>query len=334
MVELSTMERLSLYMSQPLGILSFLACLLVALESAGDWRAPGETKLVTRIQFAFQWPLGMLSLMYGTSFALMDVPFFWGTPASCQVQGFLVHASITAAIFVDLVMSLCYLLMVEWQWQEQQLKRLEPWFHMLVWPAALGPAVYLLVQQMYAPAVHMCWIASCKDDPGCKMQHHEALLFRTSLHLLALFHVCFSVYVIARVYHYTTASHHEACRAVARRGLWYAASVMVVHVPQLVAKFVGLLTGGDNPSINALTACTPPCAGIFNMMVFMMYRREMKTLYGKVWRKILDVLVCHHETLPPSEVLTRDLFMTTVVEDKPVKTLSVILEELPSKPSV
>ena len=51
------------------------------------------------------------------------------------------------------------------------------------------------------------------------------------------------------------------------------------------------------------------------MLVFLLYRRNMKTAYGRLVRKVVDSMACYKYQEEPQVVPTgRDLFLTTVNE--------------------
>jgi len=220
-------------------------------------------------------------------------------------------------MLLDLSLSMCYFLMIEWTWNERHLRSLEPWFHAVTWPAAVLPAVYLLVRQMYARARSACWIASCDDDPLCEMHHSQALLFRAGVHILSLFHIACSLYVFSRVYRFAISTDTEGSYIVARKGMLYAMTVTTVQIPLLIVKILELALSKDLPDAAAIASCTISLNGLLNMLVFMVYRRDMHTWYGRLWRRILDVCSCgapKQEAAEPQPV-GRDLFLTTVTSE-------------------
>jgi len=321
--DLTTMERASLYLTQPFGLLSFLACLCVALEAGADWRA-GDSKMVTRIQCWLQIPMSILSLMYGLSFVLQDASHDANT---CQVQGMLTQFGMVGCFGMDLSLSLSYLLVVKCAWSEEQLRSLEKWLHMVVWPLAVGPAVYLAIHRDYAMAPHLCWIANCNGDAWCQLQHQRALWYRSGVHLLSLVHVSFSVYVISQVFAVMAAAQpgQETVRKVARRAILYAGSVLVVQLPFSLVKLASLFVAFDARSVGALAGSTIPLAGLLNLLVFMLNRRNMRTTYGWMWRRLLDALCCIRPTEEaPLQLMARDLFATTVVEENDNPELKVL----------
>jgi len=94
---------------------------------------------------------------------------------------------------------------------------------------------------------------------------------------MCLFHLLFSVFAMCTIYKIA-----KSGTSVARKGLLYAAGVVVAQMPQLVTTLIGIFVSID--AIAFLSSCTVPLIGIFNMLVFV-YRRRMRTVYGKWVRK-------------------------------------------------
>jgi len=239
-----------------------------------------------------------------------------------QVQGVLVQFSSVAVISIDISISLCYLLMLQWSWREVHLRQVEKWLHIVVWPVAFIPSVYLLVHRQYGKGLLVCWSAYCSDDEECLVQHRVANGVRTGTNSLGLFHAVFSLYVMARVYRFARSSNQETSRRVAQKGLCYAANIACVYLPYTLAALVSQVTN-VHLDVFLLAASTIPLGGFLNMLVFMMYRPATRTMYGAVVREVLDWMRCCQtpessmgESSEPSlEPCGSDLFATTAVDD-------------------
>jgi len=123
---------------------------------------------------------------------------------------------------------------------------------------------------------------------------------------------------MAVVYQFVRKSS-QAGYTMARRGLCYAGSVVILQLPYLVAAAVRIVY--DSELLQGLCASTIALAGLLNMLVFCMYRRKMRTAYGRLVRKIIDAVACCKpmETKPELVPVGRDLFLTT---DASIKTRS------------
>jgi len=242
-------------------------------------------------------------------------------------QGFLLQFSMSCSICMDMAVSLCFLLIVKCGWGEQNFRKVEAGFHIMLWPLTLGPAIYLWANQSFFPTVLACWISMCADDPQCQMEHGVAILFRRLFQVMCLLHFLFSAYVMSQVY--SVAMRSSQHHIVARRGLCYAATIAVVQLPPIVVQCASFLFQLESPAAIAFSFTAVPLCGFLNLLVFMMQRRTMRTAYGRLWRRILDVVSCSRPPpeAPPVRLDSRDLFQTTVVEAPP-KRLSKVLDEV------
>jgi len=197
----------------------------------------------------------------------------------------------------------------------------------MLWPLTLGPAIYLWANQSFFPTVLACWISMCADDPQCQMEHGVAILFRRLFQVMCLLHFLFSAYVMSQVY--SVAMRSSQHHIVARRGLCYAATIAVVQLPPIVVQCASFLFQLESPAAIAFSFTAVPLCGFLNLLVFMMQRRTMRTAYGRLWRRILDVVSCSRPPpeAPPVRLDSRDLFQTTVVEAPPER-LSKVLDEV------
>jgi len=201
-----------------------------------------------------------------------------------------------------------------------QLRAISRWLHIIVWPLALLPAAYIGMIQGYAFTPLFCWIRSCQDDTWCVLEHRTALAIRSGVHILSLIHMTFSIYVICQVFRYATTSQQPASRMVARKGLLYACGVVVVQLPFLTETVAAQTIGYHSGEASSLCPSTVALAGLLNMLVFMMNRRNMRTGYGRVWRRMLDAVFCIRvKEEPPVVLVGPDLFASTSVEEDVVR---------------
>jgi len=323
MDSLALYETVVILIMQAFGLLSFLACLC----TWGECRTEASS-VVARIQYWMQFPLGLLSLTYALAWitAESDSALGLGNSVTCQVQGVLYQFSLVGSMGLDVFLSLYYLLLIQQQWSEDRLSRLPSYVHALVWPVALIPAVVGLWGG-YSMMLAVCWM----PPDG------NVLWIRHWTNGLALLHYSFSCYVMVRVYKF--AVDHAASRSslvVARKGMLYAGSITLIQTPHLLYK-MAQLAGFSNEKISVATCVTIPLAGLLNMLVFILYRTEMQTRYGRVVRRLVFGCGCwcRSERLSDSKypqvwVLgQRDLFASSLVEDEEqkVKSLDSIPEE-------
>jgi len=87
---------------------------------------------------------------------------------------------------------------------------------------------------------------------------------------------------MCRVFRFATRNSSQGTIRLARKGLFYAATVTVVQLPLHCIMVFNFAFGGRDWTAATLAACTVPLAGFLNMIVFMLYRRKMMTGYGRV----------------------------------------------------
>jgi len=320
---LHPLDLAALIASSTLGLISFLSCICVELEALADWRDRGkDSKMVTRTQVVLQFPMALLSLMLVVSIFMSnyDAPMFMGNDSTCQLDGFLIHIGLWGAVSIDAVLSLSYLLMIKCEWKEEQLRRLEMWPHFVIWPLVLGSGIYLLLTRSFEPSPMGCWILEC-DNPVCEHEKYGAMLTKSMTHIMGIAYLVFSVYVMCAVSKFARQTN-QAGYVLARRGLCFAGGIVVLQMPNVITLILSFVFNME--PIRNLSTSTFGLAGCFNMLVFLMYRRKMRTCYGKLVRRIVDALACVKPE-PQSEELVsqpmgRDLFMTTVVDPDVQKT--------------
>jgi len=144
-----------------------------------------------------------------------------------------------------------------------------------------------------------------------------AFLVQKAVRAFGVVHLLLSWSIMYRIYKFSVA-HNENTRLkrLAQKGILYASSVTVIQTPNLLWALVRQVFGFNSETGGLLASTTVPLAGFLNMLVFLLYRREMKTRYGKFARNIVDHAACHKQEgedsdSPSSSVLGRELFLTT-----------------------
>ena len=139
--------------------------------------------------------------------------------------------------------------------------------HILIRPLFLTPASYLGAKQVYSFAQHICWIGSCKGVSWCAFEHRKALIVRSIVHFVSLI-IVFSIYVIFQLFEFATGPRHQPFfRRVARKGLFYTSSAMVVQIPLLTVELIAFLLGINSRGLSAFTDCPIPLIGFLNVLV-------------------------------------------------------------------
>jgi len=288
---------LAVSLSSLIGLISLLASLCVLLEAGADWRAEGgeSTKIVTRIQVILQFPILLLSACY--LFLPVLSTSFYGNDASCQWQGFAMQFSVSATVFLDWSLSLVYLLMIRIQMPEAEFRRVEKYVHAILWPFSLIPAIVLLQKRAYQlESGHICWMGrQCdpKQDNDCVVDNElNALdLVRSGMYCVAVLYTLFSLYTMTQVYRLAKRQNTDAGTILARKGLFYASSLLVIQTLRLVLVLVSIV-GWSSDTIDEFDSCTMGLVGLSNMLVFMYRRTNIRTGYGRLVCRVLHLCCC------------------------------------------
>merc|ERR1740124_1079401 len=81
-----------------------------------------------------------------------------GTQATCSLQGFFVQLDVTT-IFYSGTLSLYYLLILVYKWENERFAKIEPFLHLNAWTWGLGTAIAGLPLKLFNPAGWSCFIA-------------------------------------------------------------------------------------------------------------------------------------------------------------------------------
>jgi len=84
-----------------------------------------------------------------------------GNVATCKTQGFLVQLSIASPLY-NAALSVYYLLVIRFQFSEDDSRKYEPWLHGISIIVSLFTAIVGLAFDLYTEATFGCWIASSR----------------------------------------------------------------------------------------------------------------------------------------------------------------------------
>ena len=97
----------------------------------------------------------------------INVPGAEGNTTTCTIQGFMVLLFAAASVFCNVQLAICYLLIVRYEYNDEDLRNLEPWF--LLTPLILSGAIAIpgLPYQVYNfEGTSNCYLAASPD--GCE----------------------------------------------------------------------------------------------------------------------------------------------------------------------
>jgi len=286
------------------GLVSLLSCICVAAETVAEWKA---NNVILRLQAWFQLPLGIVALLH-------FLPHLPGEKL-CALQGYLYQMAAVGVLGFDLGLSMLYLLMLEFKWQRERLRYFTKLLHAFIWPTAIVPATYLLHKRSYSRIGDGCWI---EENP----ESHAGLIIRESMHMMALIHLLLSWCIVWRICKFAcTIADDRRSKLLARKGLLYASGVTVIQTPTFLWTMIRLASGVKNEAATETIAIPLSFAGLLNMLVFLLYRRDMKTPYGRMVRRIVDLAACQRPKEADSETIQaveagHRLFATTVAVEK------------------
>ena len=212
-------------------VISMVACVAVAGEAGSDiliHRRGSSTSgasfslVIVRTQLVLQFPLFVITLVYFVgNWAVPQGTPGWGSRgsiASCEVMGFLLSFCVVLLFFLDSFNSLVHVLMVRYNWKDAILQKMEKWVHMLVWPLALGQAIFLLVRDMYNNAWDVCGVYQapfdCEDDDSsieC-VRGQGASIYLIIQYVCLFLVVGFSIFSMASIYWYVRHTENRVAR--------------------------------------------------------------------------------------------------------------------------
>jgi len=298
-MDLSTSEKVTFIVARSFGLLSILSSICVAQEAAADWRHKETNNIVTRLQALMQIPLFLHGLvnMVGTTAAPSNQEIWLaaGTATTCSLQGWALQFSVSAGVCLDILLSLSFLFAVKYGWNEHQMRNLELVGQIFIWPYAVIISVFPLIMGLYGHVHEVCYIRvpiTCDkpdDDFSCVPTPPIMLWIRLWLFFQNLMHVTVSLYVIAQIYSFARLSQSESIvRRVAVKGVFYAVSVAILQVPFCIWGLWLLIVGQSLHALHLVIIMILPLVGFMNMLVFMLNRREMRTVYGSYVRRTVD----------------------------------------------
>jgi len=302
-MDLSSVEKAVFIVARSFGVLSFLSTICTFMEATADWRHQGKRNctIVTRLQVFLQLPLGLHGIvnMVGTSAApkSQDTWLALGNDTSCTVQGAALQLGLSFGVPLDMCLSLSYLLMVQYGWDEMKLRKIEPYFYCVSLPYAVGMMLFPLLKGMYGHVYETCFLRipeTCDDVAEgelCEPTPDGLGILRLVVFGVNMLHLSFSIYVVVQVYRYARQMESQSlARLVAIKGMLYASAVAMLQFPLAVWVLIYFIAGTTVDVLETCITLLLPLIGFFNLLVFMLNRREMGTCYGKVVRKFIDCL--------------------------------------------
>ena len=92
-----------------------------------------------------------------------------GNTQSCTYQGFLLQVAIGAPMY-NATLALYYLLTINYGWNEQNLRRIEPWLHGVILTFAFGTGILMIPLGIYNHIEAVCWTMGLPQ--GCENSNY------------------------------------------------------------------------------------------------------------------------------------------------------------------
>jgi len=282
------------------GTLSVFGSLFIIVEVAKSQKKRGKVyhrlllgmsicDFLVSIGFIFsKWPMP-------SDADILDDFAMAGNLATCCAQGFLIQLS-TAVVLYNLSLAMYYLLMVQYNWKESRLQKLEPYMHASAVIVGLSTAFTGLFLDLYNPAKLWCWIASfpegCNGE-GCKRGQY-ALIYRWAIFygpiwgaIVAVAAIMCTMYLTVRqqeTRNNTYAPEGIECnrkysRKVAFQGMLYVGAFFITFVPATISRLVESISATHETSFFLLLmfAVTLPLQGFLNFFVYFYPRMKAKS---------------------------------------------------------
>lgn len=298
-------EKIVLNVARGFGVVSLLSCVCVGFESLADWKSTpcGKSEIVTRIMFLLQFPLGLYALVYSILGTIpaptsSDLWLAMGNEASCNTQAFFILLAVTIGIPLDAFKSLTYLLGIPYAWDQERLRGIELIGYAVILCYAMTLSILSLASGWFGPVYDSCFISLASECDNatdslelCESTATGERVVLTIVLCVNMTHLAFSLYVLCRIYRFTTAipEHLPAhfSRKVAVKGMLYAMTVSIGQVP-LAFWFMFGVFGVEHVALNLATSLCLSLIGFINLLAFFVYRPQMRTSYGKVVQRLLD----------------------------------------------
>jgi len=298
-------EKAALILPRVASLISLLACIGTACETWVDHRHQ-RGSVVSRTQLVLQLPL----LCYCAAYAVGSIAApsgVWGahgTVTTCEVQGFMIQFAVTAYVPLDMLISTVFILIIRYNWNEKQLRGLEKWFHILVWPLVMACTVIPLMMDMYNSSWETCWLdvapTGCDEDENIECERGEyAWVFHILAYVLSLSSLFYSIYAMlfiylfvkrvedrSRQYDFSSSEEGEPAararsRAVGIQGILYAGVTALGGLPLVFSAIFTLVMGHQSLFLNTFGNIMFTLIGLFNMLVNFRSRTTQHTSYGR-----------------------------------------------------
>ena len=278
-----------------------------------------------------------------------------GNTQTCTFQGFIMQFGWTAGPLFNLTLSLYYLLIIRYNWRQDNLKSLDPWVHGTIWSLALGLAILPIPMNLYNNAWEVCWIESLPrqcggpDGQDCIRGTDKAWIYALTLSSIFPSYLCMFLSVVFMGWIYLSVRHMEtrnmiyaggkASNAIQTRArstrvrsqaILFIGAFYFAFLPDAVSSMMYYTTGRRYfwLDIFAYGLCMP-IQGLFNCLVFLRQREVMQSWLGKLVQRIVCRGLCQHiPALVPKSLFISPLELPSTLVTYTGESLSMVAHSI------
>mmetsp|Transcript_5549 Transcript_5549/g.6349 ORF Transcript_5549/g.6349 Transcript_5549/m.6349 type:complete len:617 (-) Transcript_5549:351-2201(-) len=171
-------------------------------------------------------------------------PYGSGNIATCNAQGFVIQFAI-CILFWNAALASAFLLKIKYNWTDYQVRKLLPYFHVVIWGFAFSTAVAALVLKAINDATLWCWIAPIKegrpnpDGRGENASVYQFAFFYIPLWILMIY-VCWAMYMLwdhvathekeMKRHGFRRSGSGRTSKRVGYQALWYSGAMMLTWI--------------------------------------------------------------------------------------------------------
>ena len=298
-------------------MISILSSICILMETWADLRA-GVGTTVTRILFSLQ--LGLIPAMVCYFIGSWAAPTHAesnalgarGTIATCEAVGFVLNFGNFVAIQWDIALSITYVLMIRYNTPVDKLKKMEYYFHGIIWSIGLAASIPPLFLDLYNENWEICGLDvsphTCIDDGNCFRGDPEILpIFQAIVVFVSLLGIGISAFAMVSIYLYARklearnsiyssgelshnrSSNQEVSTRIAWQGIMYSGAILLSYLPSAIHLFIDIAFGMWSSWFSVFEVALRTLYGFFYLLVFLRQRPmdNMRTTYGRFIRRLV-----------------------------------------------
>ena len=308
---------------------------------------------IADIIFSIGWFLGVLPSPQETT-----SEYQWGAignTATCTMQGFLMQFGWTSGPLFNLTLSLYYVLIIRYNWKEDDLKSLDRYIQISIWLLALILATIPIPFQLYNNSYEVCWIdtyplhcdrefSSDEEVVECSRGNDTTWIYGLILSSIFPSYLCMilSVVFMSIIYYNVRAmedrnlkwmlkstggngenTNEDTTRIRARstrvrsQAVLFIGAFYVAFLPDAISKALYLLKGRSYFGLNLIAhGICMPIQGMLNCLVFLRQREIMKSRLGIFIHKLICRSCCYNIPALTPKSIFQTIELSTLLGDQ------------------